>query len=512
MNCIDRNGIKIRSIKQKKIDKSYEQKFTFLRWSKSKIILIKPLKMRVCLILALILPAASYDWFSDFGSDEDFPNPPPTTSVRTPTTSTSTTTTTTRPSTPSTTTQPSTPSTTTVKISSEISTTTRAPVKTGPSTDVIIKTLLHGLFSRLEKIEEEVSDLKTSLNDSYIETRAFNGKFSVVIGKITEKLEFLNEMTLNVSANHLNLEKQLNEISNITDLTEKRLSKDMEDLFRKIREEVGLIDIKLEKNLNLTDEISEGPIMTMDGDVKNLGKQLKKIEMLTNKIIRLLNRKSDVESPISSKIRFDEYSDRFVIVFTSSIAAAMILTAFLSGLVVFCTYKHCARRQNSQLPTDDGHARVGETSRVIQIVHPHQYRDDGDDVAQERTRAFVEDIARRRQNNETLESDPLNIEREDRQYEEVPSRSNEDRGAVARAPYVNPLRRLLPGANRVVARIEVNAERRRAFLQSQPPNVQPPPPPPPRVIPPPPDQIQMLPINPPDLGLRSAPLQDLSDL
>jgi hypothetical protein len=190
----------------------------------------------------------------------------------------------------------------------------------------------------------------------------------------------------------------------------------------------------------------------------------------------------------------------------------MILTAFLSGLVVFCTYKYCARRQNSQLPSDVGHARVGETSRVIQIVHPHQYRDDGGDVAQERTRAFVEDIARRRQNNETLESDPLNIEREDRQYEEVPSRSNEDRGAVARAPYVSPLRRLLPGANRVVARIEVNAERRRAFLQSQPPNVQPPPPPPPRVIPTPTDQIQMQPINPPDLGLRSAPLQDLSDL
>jgi len=445
--------------------------------------------MRVCLFLTLLIPVTSYNWFDDFGSDEEEVTPSKLRGTTSPIPT---------PSTPTTTASSTTTTTSTTASSSTTTTTTKmTPTRAGPSSDVLFKTLLHGLFARLEKIEEEVSDLHDGLNINQAEVRQFNGNFSVEIGRLNEQMDSLKEMAANASNNHANLKQRLHDISNHTDMIEKRLSKDMDDLFKRIMEEVGNIDHKIDKSLNMTDEIVE-----VDGDVKLLSKQLKKIETLSKKILRFV---SETESPDAVKSQWEEPSEKFIIVFTASITAAAILSAIVSGITVFCTYRSCSRRQGNRLSHEEIQMRAlryGQQQRP-EILHPHlqpaqqQPQPQGQDVS--RVQAFVDDIARMRANNESIDSDPNNIDRVEHEYQVVPQREQPapDSSPPPRRSYVSPLRRLLESSSRANARIEANAENRQAFFRAAPPPYSPPPPPP--INPPMPDDPR--PINPPDLGL-----------
>jgi len=131
--------------------------------------------------------------------------------------------------------------------------------------------------------------------------------------------------------------------------------------------------------------------------------------------------------------------DRFVIVFAASITAATILSAVVSGIVVFCVYRNFLRRQAARTTNEEIRMRAlrSGSERRLNIVHPNQFPDDDDqppqpqlpgqdyELAAQRTQAFVDEIERRRRDNETIESDPLNIDRQEREYEEIPDRSNE---------------------------------------------------------------------------------------
>jgi hypothetical protein len=359
---------------------------------------------------------------------------------------------------------------------------------------------------RLEKIEDEVRNVGDAVGRSQ--------NISVQMKGLQENIDSLNA---SVSRNHSVLERRLNEISVKSVLVEKRLSKEIEDAYQKVIDEMKAIDSKIEKNLNMTEEM-EGPAVNIESAIKRFNSQLKKIEAAADKIFKILSKK-DFDAPKDSASCIAEWSDRFIIIFSVSIVGAVILTALLSAFVSFCIYRLWLRQRSDTLSDNYIRQRAIQYGRERRpnIIHPHNFpvdNNDGqvDDGNMQRTQAYVDEIERRRRNNETIESDPLNIDRVDRVYDEIQDSNDQVAGASGglRRPYVSPLRRLLCKVGEATSPNEIKMETRRTFLAATPASPTCPPPPPPRINPPLPEMPT--PISPPDLGLKRAPLQDLSDL
>jgi len=431
--------------------------------------------MRVCLFLALLIPVTSYNWFDDFGSDEEEVTPSKIRSTTSPipfqpapTTTASSTSSASTSSTPTTTTSSATTSTTAKPTSSP------AQLKVTISNDALLKTLLHGLLARIETIEDEVVYLRDTLMNNTGESRSFQSNFSIQISEMNSKLESISELEKKLK----NLSNSVKNIGKNSASLEQKLKKEIDELYLKIKDEVDFLDVRIEKTLNRTEE---GPI-----DMTRLNLQLKKFEAASEKFIKQISKKTfDAGSVImDNAVRLESWSDRFVTVFAISMVSAVLVTALLTASLVYCIYRICTRRSGDHVLSDQNirerALRYGqEEGRRIQITHPHLNEHD---EAMQRAQDFVEDIERRRINNDTLESDPNNIERDDRLYEEVEDRSE---------------RRQRRSGTGVI----LNMTRRRAFFHPPPPPPYDPPTPAPRLNPPMPDQPAT--IEPPSLGLNN---------